>query len=267
MTKLYMVVAHNLNQARKARDGNKKSRTIKEPEKLKIGNNILVGDHMSKAFPTKVQRFLHNRTSRPEQGRSERQSWTHNQSTPQRCEKIPMMEKICQLYEKEQVGKVREGRKAVPDNKIPEIGWNIAEKHIQNKSRCQEDTQTNSQQTSHTLQAMIAIAILISTLLEHIKIYIQEIPPVARNIAQTAKTAITKIYHTGFMQNIRESYKMAKLVVTIATSMTSRTSRTIPQQTNNNSKQKHSGTQKLNNQHDGSYRSHMPRTHIKYYNH
>ena len=29
MTKLYMVVAHNLNQAKKARDGNKKSRTIK----------------------------------------------------------------------------------------------------------------------------------------------------------------------------------------------------------------------------------------------
>ena len=32
MTKLYMVVAHKLNQARKARDGNKKNRTIKEPE-------------------------------------------------------------------------------------------------------------------------------------------------------------------------------------------------------------------------------------------
>ena len=32
MTKLYMVVAHNLNQARKARDGNKKVRTMIEPE-------------------------------------------------------------------------------------------------------------------------------------------------------------------------------------------------------------------------------------------
>ena len=48
MTKLYMVVAHNLNEARKARDGNKKSRTIKEPEKLKIGDNVLVRDHTSK---------------------------------------------------------------------------------------------------------------------------------------------------------------------------------------------------------------------------
>ena len=36
MNKLYMVVADNLNQARKARDGNKKNRTVKEPEKLEI---------------------------------------------------------------------------------------------------------------------------------------------------------------------------------------------------------------------------------------
>ena len=42
MNKLYMVVAHNLNQARKARDRNKKNRTVKEPEKLKIGDNVLV---------------------------------------------------------------------------------------------------------------------------------------------------------------------------------------------------------------------------------
>ena len=35
MSKLYKVVAHNLNEARKARDGNRKGRTTKEPEKLK----------------------------------------------------------------------------------------------------------------------------------------------------------------------------------------------------------------------------------------
>ena len=35
MTKLYHVVAHNLHEARKARDGNKKGKTPKEPENLK----------------------------------------------------------------------------------------------------------------------------------------------------------------------------------------------------------------------------------------
>ena len=57
MTKLYMVIAHNLNQARKARDGNKKNRIIKEPEKLKVGDNVLVRDYMSKAFQPEYKDF------------------------------------------------------------------------------------------------------------------------------------------------------------------------------------------------------------------
>ena len=36
--------------------------------------------------------------------------------------KIPITEKICQLYEKEQIGKVRNGRKAVPSSKMPDLG-------------------------------------------------------------------------------------------------------------------------------------------------
>ena len=52
-----MVVAHNLNEARKARDGNRKSRTTKEPEKLKIGDNVLVRDHTSKTFQPKYKDF------------------------------------------------------------------------------------------------------------------------------------------------------------------------------------------------------------------
>ena len=57
MTKLYMVVAHNLSAARKARDGNRKGRTAKEPEKLKIGDNVLVRDHTSEAFQPKYKHF------------------------------------------------------------------------------------------------------------------------------------------------------------------------------------------------------------------
>ena len=57
MTKLYYVVAHNLNEARKARDGKKKGITPKELERLKIGDNILVRDHMSKAFQPKYKDF------------------------------------------------------------------------------------------------------------------------------------------------------------------------------------------------------------------
>ena len=63
MTTLYNVVAHNLNEARKARDGKKKGTTQKEHEKLKVGDNILV------RVPTKVQGLLYNRTHRKEPSR------------------------------------------------------------------------------------------------------------------------------------------------------------------------------------------------------
>ena len=140
MTKLYMVVAHNLNQARKARDGNKKGKTIKEPEKLKIGNNVLVRDHTSKAFQPKYKDFCIIGLLGKNQVKVKD---NHGHTTKVHCrdvKKIPMTEQICQLYEEEQVGKVREGRKAVPHNKMPELGWDIAETHIQTESRHQEDT-------------------------------------------------------------------------------------------------------------------------------
>ena len=73
---------------------------------------------------------------------------------------------------------------------------------------------------------IIAIVILISTLLEHIKTYTQEIPTAVRNIAQKASKTMTEINHTRFMQSIRESYKMTKLAVSIVTNTTNRTSRT-----------------------------------------
>ena len=83
MTKLYNVEAHNLNEARKARDGKKKGITPKEPKRLKIGDDILVRDHTSKSFQ-QIQGLLHSRTFGKEPGRDQRQSQSHNQSTPQR---------------------------------------------------------------------------------------------------------------------------------------------------------------------------------------
>ena len=112
MNKLYMVVAHNLNQARKVRDGNKKNRTVKEPEKLKIGDNVLVRDHMSKAFQPKYKDFCIIGLLGKNQVEVKD---NHGHTTKVHCrdvKKIPMTEKICQLYEEEQIGKVREGRES-----------------------------------------------------------------------------------------------------------------------------------------------------------
>ena len=81
MKKLYHIVAHNLNEARKVRDKNKKDRTAKEPEKLKIGDNT---SHIE-SISAQVQRLLHSRTSRKKTGRDQRQPWPHNQGLSQRC--------------------------------------------------------------------------------------------------------------------------------------------------------------------------------------
>ena len=267
MTKLYLVVAQNLNKATKARDRNSKSKTFKEPEKLKIGNNILVRDHTSKAFQPKYKDFciigLLGKNQVEVKDNHGHTTKVHHRDV----KKILMTEKICQLYEEEQVRKVREGRKAIPCNKMPKLGWDIAETHIQTESTPQEDTLTENQQVSCYIQMIIAIVILISTLLEHIKTYTQEIPMTVRNIAQKSSKVMTEINHTRLMSNIRESYNMTKLAVSIVANAYNRTSRTTLQRTNNNNKHKYPGTQKLGNQHDESYQSHTPRTHNEHYNH
>ena len=55
------------------------------------------------------------------------------------------------------MGKVREGRKVVPSNKMPDLGWDIAETELHKESEQVENLQTNTQQTTHTLQAMITM--------------------------------------------------------------------------------------------------------------
>ena len=108
MTKLYNKVAHNLNEARKAREGKKKGTTPKEPERLKIGDNILVRDHTSKAFQPKYKDFCIVGLLGKNQVKIKD---NHGHVTKVHCrdvKKIPMTEKVCKLYEEEQTGKTRE---------------------------------------------------------------------------------------------------------------------------------------------------------------
>ena len=123
ISKLYMVVAHNSNEARKARDGNRKGRTAKEPEELKIGDNVLVRDHTSKAFQPKYKDFcivgLLGKNQIEIKDNHGHTTKVHRRDV----KKMPRYpEKLCQLYKEEQTGKVREGRKAVPSSKMPDIG-------------------------------------------------------------------------------------------------------------------------------------------------
>ena len=100
MTKLYHVVAHNLNEVRKARDENKKSKTSKEPEKLKDRQQctqleITHQKHSSPNTKTFVIVGLLGKNQIEIKDNHGHTTKVHHRDV----KKIPMTEKVCQLYE------------------------------------------------------------------------------------------------------------------------------------------------------------------------
>ena len=57
--------------------------------------------------------------------------------------KIPMTDKISQIYEEEQINKTRNGRKLVPDNKMPKLQWNLEKQETARKEEIQETQEIN----------------------------------------------------------------------------------------------------------------------------
>ena len=148
---------------------------------------MLVRDHTSKAFQPKYKDFCIVGLLGKNQIEI-KDSHGHTTKVHRRdVKKIPMTEKVCQLYEEEQTGKVREGRKAVPSSKMPDLVWDIAETQLQKECKqveVQENSEINNSRTALPLQAMIAVAVIITTMLEHIIAYVQEIPETARKATQ-----------------------------------------------------------------------------------
>ena len=196
MSKLYL----NLNEARKARDGNNRKKITKNPEQLKIGHNVLVRDHTSKAFQPKYKDFCITGKNQVE---------IKDNTTKVHCrdvEKIPMTEKVCQLYEEEQVGKVRSGRKAIPDSKMPDLGWDITE-------------QLEVQDTNIPLlpESVIAIIILLITFLINTETGIQEI---SKEISQAVMNMTRKISCNRFFKRASETYRNTVQAVSNVTILT-----------------------------------------------
>ena len=125
-----------------------------------------------------------------------------------------MTEKVCQLYEEEQLGKTREGRKAIPASKMPDLGWDIAE-----TLAVEEDSKENN--TTLGLQTVIMITILITALARMITTQLGKLPGILKRVIQMT---IEISRNTG-IQNIKDSYKTARLAISIATNMMSRNNR------------------------------------------
>ena len=184
-------------------------------------------DHTSKAFLTKYKDFYIVGLLGKNQIEIKHNHGHTTKVHSRDVKKIPTTEKVCQLYEEEQTGKVRQGRKAVPSSKMPDLGWDIAETQLQTECRkveVQENPEINNSCTALPLQAMIAIAVIITTILEHIIAYIKEITETTRKATQVVKSTTTKISCNKLFQNTKKSYKTAVLAITITTNMTDHTS-------------------------------------------
>ena len=131
--------------------------------------------------------------------------------------KIPMTEKVCQLYEEKKVGKGRDGRKVVTKYKMPDLGWDIAETQLQTFGKPegpQEQVVPETTSIPVPLQTIITIVILITTIVQHIQSYVQRI---ARKTTQVVNSTTTKISRKNFIQDIRKTYNSTVLAITIAT--------------------------------------------------
>ena len=256
MTKLYHVVAHNLNEARKARDGNKRSTKPKEPVVLRVRDNVLVRDHTSKVFQPKYKDFCIIGLLGKNQIEIKDNHGHITKVHQKDVKKIPMTEKVCQLYEEEQLGKTREDRKAVPANKMLELGWDIAETL---------EIQDNRQKTNNiplALRTIVTIIIIISVI---VRLSTTHLGKLAMFLKEAAITTL-RASHNVYRQNMERFHNTTIAAITIATSTTNWIDRDEMNPNSDRNSHMSVNSRKPNDEHDYSYRSRPPRTSGTYSN-
>ena len=111
-----------------------------------------------------------------------------------------------------------------------------------------------------SLQAIIAVIIMLVTILEHITTHVKEIPKFAKRTAQAVRNMTTKVSRNKLLQNIKDSYKTATLAITIVTNATDRTNPSKKPPTTNRNTQIALDMQRLNDEYGRSYQPHNPNT-------
>ena len=233
MTKLYNVVAHNLNEARKARDGKRKGITPKEPEKLKIGDNILVRDHTSKAFQPKYKDFcivgLLGKNQVEIKDNHGHITKVHHRDV----KKIPMTEKVCKIYRR-RTNRKNEGRKKSSTNQQdarPRMGHSRNTVNPGKPKREQpkpDNPPTNTNHDNHLDNSHLEAA--------------DNTKKIAKRTVQAMENTIKKASHNKLVQNIKDFHRTTMLAITVVTNMTIRTNHSGQAQINRGNTQNSPGT-------------------------
>ena len=202
MNKLYLVVTHNLHEARKVRDKNCSRNIARELDILRMGDNVLVRDHTSKVFQPKYKDFCITGFLGKNQIEV-KDNHGHTTKVHKRdVKKIPMTDKVSQIYEEEQINKTRNGRKIVPDNKMPNLQWNLEKRDEARKEEIQE---TQDIKTPNMVQeAIIYIVIFICNSILSIQHTVVHSVNSAMETAQELVTTIRGISHTSWTRIQKE---------------------------------------------------------------
>ena len=136
-----------------------------------------------------------------------------------------MTEKVCKLYEEEQTGKTREGRKAVPNSKMPDLAWDIAEAQL--TQRAQKENNPNM---TPLLQTLVMVIILVIAIVKQITTQIKRI---AKKTTQVIENVTKRASHNKTIKNIKDFHRTLMSAITLATNTTDRTNHKEQVQTNN----------------------------------
>ena len=199
MNNLYLVVAHNLHEARKARDKNCSRNISRKVNILRLGDNVLVRDHTSKVFQPKYKDFCITGFLGKNQIEV-KDNHGHTTKVHRRdVKKIPMTDKISQVYEEEQINKTRNGRKLVPDNKMPKLQWNLEKRGTTRKEEVQETQEINKPNRIQEVIIYIMISIyscilqIQNTVAQYTNSAIETAQKVIRTMKDISRTSWIKI--------------------------------------------------------------------------
>ena len=164
-----------------------------------------------------------------------------------------MTEKVCKLYEEEQTGKTREGRKAVPNSKMPDLAWDIAETQLS-----QEAQKENNSDTTSTLQTLVTVIILIIAI---VKQTVTQIKKIAKKAVQTIQNTTRVGSRNMTSRKIKDFHKTITSMIKTTTNTTDHNSHRKQAQINNEITGYPPGTRKLNDEYNELYQSLASRTH------
>ena len=132
--------------------------------------------------------------------------------------------------------KTREGRKAVPTSKMPDLGWDIAETQLIHKAQKRRQPKNDT-----PLQTLITIIILIIAVVKQMATQTKEI---TKKAVQATENMIKKASHNKIIRNIKDFHRTTMLAITIATNTTDHTNHSGQAQLNNRNIQNPPGMRK-----------------------